>query len=86
MSIGLAGLGLVTVGFIATAFSPVLAGQYTVFVGAISGLCGLFMASNVAAQQVERKGATAQATAVVHAQASAGQTVTHPPSLAVLDP
>ncbi len=56
--VGLIGLGLITIGFLATALSPALAGQYTVFVGAISGMCGLFMVSNVGSQFVDRKGAT----------------------------
>ena len=67
MIIALVGLGLVLVGYALTAFFPILASQFTVFVGAISGILALFMASNVSSQLVERKGATEVHVAKVNA-------------------
>ncbi len=51
-------LGLIMVGYLLTGLMPLLAGQFTVFCGAISGLAALQLAGNVGAQVVAAKEAT----------------------------
>ncbi len=63
----LIGMGLVTIGFVVCALLPAAGSQYPVFVGAIGGLVGLFAASNVSSQLVERKGVTEVSVAQVEA-------------------
>ena len=71
MIVTLIGLFLVTVGFGLTAISPLLGAQFTIYVGGISGLVGLFLAGNIGAQFVDQKSATDQHAATVQAQVAA---------------
>ncbi len=63
----LIGMALVTIGFAVCGFLPAAGGQYPVFVGAVGGLVGLFAASNVGSQLIERKGVTEVSVAQVEA-------------------
>lgn len=67
MLMTLVAMGLASIGFLLCAWAPILAGQYTVFVGTISGLLGLFLAGKVAAQHVDQRAATDQHAATVKA-------------------
>lgn len=78
MVMAIIAMGLATLGFIATGFSSLLAGQYAIFVGTISGIAGLFMASNISSQFVEKKGIVDQHRATVEAQAATNQNITVP--------
>lgn len=42
-------------GYVATAFAPALAAQYTVLVGAVNGVAAVYMTGNAAAQWVAAK-------------------------------
>ncbi len=86
MLMALVALVLVSAGFFACGWLPLLAAQYTTFVGAVSGILGLFLVGKVAAQHVEKKGETEQAVAVTKAQVDSGQTVTAPQVLPAASP
>ncbi len=72
-------MGIVTAGFFACGWLPLLGGQFPIFVGTITGLAGLAIAGNVGSQFVSQKGMTDQNIATVQAQSEAGQPVVAPP-------
>ena len=72
-------MGLVSAGFAACGFLPLLGGQFALFAGTISALAGLAIAGNVGSQFVNQKGVTDQNIATVKAQAEAGQRIVAPP-------
>ncbi len=72
-------MGIVTAGFFACGWLPLLGGQFPIFVGTITGLAGLAIAGNVGSQFVNQKGITEQNVATVKAQAESGQPIVAPP-------
>ncbi len=54
------GLALTLVGYVLTGLLPLLAGQFTVYCGAISGLVAVYCVGNVGAQVVAAKAQTDQ--------------------------
>ncbi len=54
------GLGLILLGYLLTGLMPLLASQFTIYCGAISGLVMLFVTGNIGAQFVAAKAQTDQ--------------------------